>query len=37
MGKIKQTVKKTKTKYLKSKTVTDENGRKRCKTCQRYI
>lgn len=36
MGKIKLT-KKTKTKYLKSNVVKDKNGRKRCKTCQRYI
>lgn len=27
----------TKTKYRKSKTTTDKNGRRRCKTCQRYL
>ena len=35
MGKIKQTVKKY--KIRKSKTVKDKHGRRRCKTCQRYI
>lgn len=37
MGKIKQTVKKTKGKYRKSKTVVDSHGRRRCKSCQRYL
>ena len=37
MGKIKQVASKTKTKYRKSKTVVDSHGRKRCKTCQRYM
>lgn len=36
MGKIKQTVT-TKKKYRKSKTTTDKHGRKRCKSCQRYM
>jgi hypothetical protein len=34
--KIKQT-KTTKTKYRKSQTTKDKHGRRRCKTCQRYI
>lgn len=37
MGSIKQTVKTTKTKYKKSKTVKDKHGRRRCKAWQRYI
>ena len=40
MAKISQHIKITKTtkkKVRKSNTVTDKNGRKRCKTCQRYI
>lgn len=38
MGKIKQTISKTtKTKYRKSKTTTDKYGRRRCRTCQRYL
>lgn len=32
-----QTIKKIKNKYRKSKTVKDKHGRRRCKTCQRYI
>lgn len=27
----------TKKKYRKSKTTTDKHGRKRCKSCQRYM
>lgn len=34
---IKQTHKITKTKYRKSKTTTDKNGRRRCKACGRYM
>lgn len=37
MGKIKQTIKTTKTKYRKSKTTTDKNGHKRCKSCGRFM
>lgn len=36
MGTIKQTIT-TKKKYRKSKTVKDKKGRRRCKTCQRYL
>lgn len=35
MGKVR--VSKSKTKYRKSKTVKDKHGRRRCKTCQRYM
>lgn len=35
MGKIKQT--RTITKYRKSKTTKSKNGRRRCKTCQRFL
>ena len=34
MGKI---VQKTKYKYRKSKTTKDKNGRRRCKTCGKFI
>lgn len=34
--KVKQT-KTTKTTYRKSKTVKDKHGRRRCKTCQRFL
>ena len=38
MGKVKQKIKTTtKKKYRKSQTVVDKNGRRRCKTCQRYL
>lgn len=33
---IKQTIK-VKKKYRKSKTTVDKKGRRRCKTCQRYL
>ena len=36
MGKIKQTIKKTKTTYRKSKTTT-KNGHKRCNSCGRFM
>ena len=36
MGTIKQTITK-KYKYRKSKTTTDKNGRKHCKTCGAFL
>ena len=36
MGKIKQTITR-KTKYRKSQTTKDKYGRRRCKTCGRYL
>ena len=36
MGKIKLTRTRT-TKYRKSKTTTDKNGRRRCKTCGKFM
>lgn len=37
MATLKITKTKTTKKYRKSKTVKDKKGRRRCKTCQRYI